>query len=750
MTNRFSHKTRQFVASAMSGLMLFAPLAQAEAVTYVYQKHLPGLPSEVPSGSVAPGLVDFGEVQIPDVSPWAALTFANTGPEDLSIGDLTAPAGFEVQNGCGAVLSVGQSCPLQVRFAPTVGGTASGNLVVNSSAHTAPDLVALTGVGTLPVALFSANPLSFGAIEVGEAAPHANLGISNIGTGVLTLSDLTFGGSNYGFAVTEGSCAPLPKSLGSQESCALGVDLTPTSVGALSGLVNVVTNDATGAYQIPLQATGIQSQISVAPGALAFGDTLVGAEAAAKSLTVTNGGTAPLRIATVTIVGENADQFPSTSNTCGNPVAPGNTCTISAAALPTSVGAKSANIEIVSNAPTSATLAALTVTGVQPELAFRNAGDTAAIAGLTYGNTNLGTSSAPQSFKIKNTGTYPMAVSSVTLTGTHAAEFSRTHDCTTVAAGDSCTVSVTFTPTSVGGKTAAVAVADDAPGSPHSLALAATGDVGLPGAPTGLSASGGYGQVSLSWTAPTDTGGGAITGYKVFRGTTSNPTALVQTLSGSTLNWTSTGLAASTTYYFRVAATNSAGDGAYSTQASATTSTPANCTAPWGGTVAHGSGVYAYASSSVSCGGSCSSQYRTCDNGTLSGSYTNSSCSVQSCTASCSLPWGGTLAHGGSVTAYLASSVCGTSCTSQTRTCSNGSLSGSYTNQSCTVKTTGTWTQVGSDIAAGCVMTQSNTSAPSGSCACGSGAVQNLYTTPGTACAGYTHRLYWQYFYQCR
>lgn len=54
--------------------------------------------------------------------------------------------------------------------------------------------------------------------------------------------------------------------------------------------------------------------------------------------------------------------------------------------------------------------------------------------------------------------------------------------------------------------------------------------------------------------------------------------------------------------------------------------------------------------------------------------------------ASCSLPWGGTLAHGGSVTAYQASSVSyGSSCVSQTRSCSNGTLSGSYQYQSCSV-----------------------------------------------------------------
>lgn len=54
----------------------------------------------------------------------------------------------------------------------------------------------------------------------------------------------------------------------------------------------------------------------------------------------------------------------------------------------------------------------------------------------------------------------------------------------------------------------------------------------------------------------------------------------------------------------------------------------------------------------------------------------------------CSLPWGGSIPDGDSVTAYLASSVaCGQACSSvqQTRTCTNGSLSGGHTNGSCSV-----------------------------------------------------------------
>jgi hypothetical protein len=48
-----------------------------------------------------------------------------------------------------------------------------------------------------------------------------------------------------------------------------------------------------------------------------------------------------------------------------------------------------------------------------------------------------------------------------------------------------------------------------------------TGVATAPGAPTGLAATAGNAQVSLSWGAPASNGGSAITSYKVYRGTAS-------------------------------------------------------------------------------------------------------------------------------------------------------------------------------------------------------------------------------------
>jgi hypothetical protein len=51
---------------------------------------------------------------------------------------------------------------------------------------------------------------------------------------------------------------------------------------------------------------------------------------------------------------------------------------------------------------------------------------------------------------------------------------------------------------------------------------------------------------------------------------------------------------------------------------------------------------------------------------------------------SCLLPWGGTIANNGTVTAFQsAQATCPAACVSQTRSCSNGTLSGTYTARSC-------------------------------------------------------------------
>ncbi len=109
---------------------------------------------------------------------------------------------------------------------------------------------------------------------------------------------------------------------------------------------------------------------------------------------------------------------------------------------------------------------------------------------------------------------------------------------------------------------------------------------------------------------------------------------------------------------------------------------PQDCTFN-GTTVASGNSVTAYQASSVPFGSTCQSETRSCTNGVLSGTFAAASCSIAPA-ASCTFD-GNTVANGDSVTAYQASSVpFGSTCQSETRSCTNGVLSGTFAAASCT------------------------------------------------------------------
>ena len=104
---------------------------------------------------------------------------------------------------------------------------------------------------------------------------------------------------------------------------------------------------------------------------------------------------------------------------------------------------------------------------------------------------------------------------------------------------------------------------------------ASTGDDGTtPSAPTGVSVAAGYGSATVTWTAPTTNTDAStlkdLFQYKVYRGTSANPTTLVGRVSGEI--FTDSGLADSTEYFYRVKAVDFTGnESEYSTEDSATT-----------------------------------------------------------------------------------------------------------------------------------------------------------------------------------
>jgi hypothetical protein len=81
----------------------------------------------------------------------------------------------------------------------------------------------------------------------------------------------------------------------------------------------------------------------------------------------------------------------------------------------------------------------------------------------------------------------------------------------------------------------------------------------VPAAPTGVLATRGDRQATLSWTPPTDDGGSAITGYKIVAFAVGSGTTTTYFVSGAVVRTTITGLTNGTTYTFDVSAGNCTG-----------------------------------------------------------------------------------------------------------------------------------------------------------------------------------------------
>ncbi len=93
---------------------------------------------------------------------------------------------------------------------------------------------------------------------------------------------------------------------------------------------------------------------------------------------------------------------------------------------------------------------------------------------LNFGNQNVGTSSSPQNLTLTDSGDAAVKISSIVATG----DFSQTNTCPVggiLAAGSSCTIAVTFTPTGDGNLYGSVLIGDSAPGSPQSVPLTGVG-----------------------------------------------------------------------------------------------------------------------------------------------------------------------------------------------------------------------------------------------------------------------------------
>lgn len=278
-----------------------------------------------------------------------------------------------------------------------------------------------------------------------------------------------------------------------------------------------------------------------------------------RTMVIQNKGIGALLVSSITF---NDAQF--TASPSSFLVPPEGSQTVTVVFNPTSAGTKYATLTISSNDPDSPATKMI-VNGTATASPSRLSVSPVV---LSFGNVDR-TQSATLLLRLRNTGGSLLTVSSLAddsdqFSFSPAAPFS-------VAAGDSATVTVTFSPTSAGTKSGTLTIISNDPVSPsQSVILSGNGVDIPPGTPQGLDSSAGDGQVVLSWTAVSDAD---LSHYVLYRTQTidaSGDSVLRAARTATTI--TDMGMPLGT-YYYRIAAVDSAGNhSALSAQVPATLS----------------------------------------------------------------------------------------------------------------------------------------------------------------------------------
>jgi hypothetical protein len=324
-----------------------------------------GLTGSATGVAVSPAALVFANQLVGTASATRAVTVNNVNTVALTIVSVTVtganPGDFVLNNGCGARLNPGRNCTVRVSFSPAAAGARAGVLTIATSDPFSPALVALSGTGIAPINTVAPASLAFsGPMNVTTAAQPVT--VTNTGTAPLTISSIALGGANANqFAQTNNCTATLAVGAG----CTINVTFRPTAAAPLTKTASLAVNVAAPATSQSVTLTGaiIVPTYTVAPLSLPFGNQARNTRSAAQPVTITNTGTAPLSIVGFGFSGPNATLFAQTNN-CPANLAGGAFCTVSVTFRPTTVGAKSASLNVTVAAPATGQSVGLTGTGI--------------------------------------------------------------------------------------------------------------------------------------------------------------------------------------------------------------------------------------------------------------------------------------------------------------------------------------------------------------------------------------------------
>jgi hypothetical protein len=392
-------------------------------------------------------------------------SIASGGSGSVNVGDFNGDGKLDVAAGLNLLLGNGDGTfgkPLTFAdmgsgFPISMGGfNANGNL----------DLFGINALnGTLSIfdqrpLYFTPTNLDFGSQGVGTTSPPQTASLTNFGAKKLVISSITITGPNSADFAQGNNCG---SGLPSNKSCQSQITFTPSLVGNESASLNV-TYQGSAPLSMPLSGIGTDQTFTVTltPSTLTFATQLVGTTSPSQPATLTNTGNQPVTISNIVATAP----FSQTNN-CPSTLPVGGNCQIQVVFTPTDKGTVNGTLSVTDDAVGSPQKVTLSGTGTAVVLSP---------TGINFGNQKVGTSSVPVPVTLSNLATSSLSITQIAIKGADPNDFSQTNDCgSSLPPQSHCTITVTFTPTATGARSAKVSISDDDPTSPQTVPLSGRG-----------------------------------------------------------------------------------------------------------------------------------------------------------------------------------------------------------------------------------------------------------------------------------
>lgn len=311
----------------------------------------------------------------------------------------------------------------------------------------------------------SADSLEFGKLTIYATSAAKAITLKNKGAKPLHIEQIATTGDFSETSTCVTAFGVMPGS-----SCVINAVFSPIERGTRTGTLSIRSNSTAGFQAVHLSGTATGAVARLSHSSLTFARQQLFTSSAAQQILLGNSGNDVLTLSSVTASGDFA------ARAACHTIAPGKSCAIDVVFRPAARGGRTGTLTIHDDAVGRVQTAKLSGTGIGADISFST-------SQLVFSGVPVFVVSAPQTLTVSNRGE-----STLNLKYQVTGPFAATGNCgSTVTAGASCSLQVTFNPSVAGPSSGSIVFTDNAAASPQSAGLSGTAGtpaVSLPGSIT--------------------------------------------------------------------------------------------------------------------------------------------------------------------------------------------------------------------------------------------------------------------------